>query len=240
MSRGAVLSIMGLYNNDESIFDLMEFPEGFTEEDENCVKFSILTECAELEVLYPNPTVMKNMIGLWSYKEMPYWQRIYDASKLEYNPIENYRRNENETVIDDRTEEHSGNDVNTAGGSDSSTGTAQSQEIEGGTDTTTNKISGYDSNTLVDNTEASTQYGHTVGSGSNASNSTTYGRTDTLRHGEKIDHDGRTERRMLAFGNIGTMTSQDMLTQEIEVAKIINVVPIIIESFKDRFCLMVY
>ena len=45
MSRGAVLSIMGLYNNDDSIFDLMEFPEGFTEEDENCVKNSILTEC---------------------------------------------------------------------------------------------------------------------------------------------------------------------------------------------------
>lgn len=240
MSRGATLSIMGLYNNDDSIFDLMEFPEGFTEDDENCVKFSILTECAELEVLYPNPTVMKNMIGLWSYKEMPYWQRVYDASQLEYNPIENYRRNENETVIDDRSEEHSGSDVNTAGGSDSSTGTAQSQEIEGGTDTTTNKISGYDSNTLVDNTEASTQYGHTVGSGSNASNSTTYGRTDTLRHGEKIDHDGRTERRMLAYGNIGVTTSQEMLTQEMEIAKIINVVPIIIESFKDRFCLMVY
>ena len=240
MSRGAVLSIMGLYNNDDSIFDLMEFPEGFTEEDEKCVKNSILTECAELEVLYPNPTVMKNMIGLWSYKEMPYWQRVYDASQLEYNPIENYRRNENETVIDDRSEEHSGSDVNTAGGSDSSTGTAQSQEIEGGTDTTKNKISGYDSNTLVDNTEASTQYGHTVGSGSNASNSTTYGRTDTLRHGEKIDHDGRTERRMLAYGNIGVTTSQEMLTQELEIAKIINVVPIIIESFKDRFCLMVY
>ena len=45
---------------------------------------------------------------------------------------------------------------------------------------------------------------------------------------------------MLAYGNIGVTTSQEMLTQELELAKIINVIPIIIESFKDRFCLMVY
>ena len=240
MSLGANLSIMGLYNNDDTVLDLMVFPDGMTDDEQQTVKDNLLIECAELEFLYPAPTVAKNIIGIWSKKELPYWQRVYDAAQLEYNPIENYRRNENETIIDDRSEEHSGSDVNTAGGSDSSTGTAQSQEIEGGTDTITNKISGYDSNTLVDNTEASTQYGHTVGFGSNTSNSTTYGRTDTLRHGEKIDHDGRTERRVLAYGNIGVTTSQEMLTQEMEVAKIINVMNIIIESFKNRFCLMVY
>ena len=85
-------------------------------------------------------------------------------------------------------------------------------------------------------------------SSASGSSTDTYGRSDTLtrnttdalQHGEKIEHDGTVERSVLAYGNIGVTTSQDMLTQEMEVAKIINVIPIIIESFKNRFCLMVY
>ena len=336
MSRGATMSIMGLYNNDDSIFDLMSFPEGFTDNDKQLVQDSILVECAELEILYPAPAVMKTCIGIWSRKEIPYWQRVYNASKLEYNPIENYRRNESEAVTDGRTEQHSGNDVNTHGGSDSlagtgtvanaatgsdtsagtgtvtnaatgsdriagtgtvanaasgsdtSSGASQSTTADGGSDRAEHKISGYDSNTLVANTEDDNYYGKSTSSGTQAQTTNTYGRTDTetrntldsttygrtdtetrntldtntygrtdtetrntldtttyghtetLAHGEKIQHSGTTERHVLAYGNIGVTTSQDMLTQEIEIAKINNVIPIIIESFKERFCLMVY
>lgn len=288
MSRGATVSVMGLYNNDDSLFDLMNYPVGMTEADMDCVKFSILTECAELEVLYPNPTVMKNMIGLWSYKELFYWQRVYNASQLEYNPIENYRRNESETIEDDRTEEHSGSDVNRASGSDTSTDSGTDTLARTGTDTVTNSgsdtvegsstvemenggndrvdhnVSGYDSNVLVANTEDETTYGKTETTETDATNETTYGKvetreldtldtatfgkvntfahgkTDTFTHGEKIEHGGTTERTVLAYGNIGVTTSQEMLTQEMEIAKILNVIPIIVESFKERFCLMVY
>ena len=105
MSRGANLSILGLYNNDPTVFDLMYFPDGFTSEDKQNVKDNILIECAEFECLYPNPSVMKNVIGIWSYKELLYWQRVYDAAQLEYNPIENYRRTETETIQDGKTED---------------------------------------------------------------------------------------------------------------------------------------
>ena len=74
----------------------------------------------------------------------------------------------------------------------------------------------------------------------NTTDTQTFGKVDTLQHGEKIEHDGTTERTVLAYGNIGVTTSQEMLTQEMEIAKIINVIPIIIESFKNRFCIMVY
>lgn len=256
MSMGAVMSIMGLYNNDNTVFDLMQFPDGFTEAQKETVTDNILIECAELEILYPNPTVMKNIIGIWSKKELPYWQRIYDASLLEYNPIENYRRTETETIEDGRTEEHSGNDVsrasgsdsNTASGSDTNTGNSNSTDTESGSDTTTNKVSGYDSNTLVDNSSSEIDYGHVntnYASGSNTQSygrvdTQQYGRTDTVTHGEKIEHTGESERSVLAFGNIGVTTSQQMLTQEIEIAKIINVIPVIIDSFKNRFCLTIY
>lgn len=304
MSRGANLSIMGLYQNDNTVLDLMEFPEDFTEAQKQNVKENILVECAELEFLYPAPLVAKNIIGIWSKKEVPYWDRVYKASLLEYNPIENYRRNETETIEDGRTEEHSGTDTNTAGGSDAmartgsdtntesgtesfrrtgtdataasgsdtNTGSSTSKETNSGTDTVNNKITGFDSNALVAHDSSDTVHGHVIdntASGTNTqqygrtdttthnttdtttfgkidtlqhntTDTTTYGKTDTFRHGEKIEHSGDSERSLLAYGNIGTMTSQDMLTQEIEVAKIVQVVPIIIESFKNRFCLMVY
>lgn len=320
MSRGANLSIMGLYNNDSSIFDLMAFPDNFTDAQKQTTIENILIDCAELEVLYPNPTVMKNIIGIWSRKEKPYWNRVYQASLAEYNPIENYRRTETETVEDDRTEQHSGQDINTASGTDtdartgtettdhdashrtlidelttdtlsgsdqlkktgtdSDSGSSSSTDTNSGTDTVTNKITGFDSNTLVTHDESDTVHGHVVTNAAQGQNTKTYntndkteygrvdttdhdndiqethddtdmltlntletfvhGKTDTMTHGEKIEHDGTTERSMLAYGNIGVTTSQEMLTQELELAKIIEVIPIIIHSFQDRFCLMVY
>ena len=256
MSMGATMSILGLWNNDHSIFDLLQLPEGFTAEDRETVTDSILTECAELEVLYPAPSVMKNVIGIWSRKELPTWQRIYNASQLEYNPIENYRRDETETIEDDRAEEHSGTDTNTASGSDtnrasgsdSTTGNSSSTTTDGGTDVTKNDVTGYDSNAMVPSNQQTIEHGMTQGVTENASNSTTYGRTDTVthgridsyQHGEKIEHSGGTTRTNLAFGNLGVTTSQQMLTQEIEIAKIINVIPMIVDSFKNRFCLLVY
>ena len=256
MSMGATMSILGLWNNDHSIFDLMQLPEGFTADDRETVTDSILTECAELEVLYPAPAVMKNVIGIWSRKELPTWQRIYNASLLEYNPIENYRRDETETIEDDRAEEHSGTDTNTASGTDtnrasgtdSTLGNSSSTTTDGGTDVTKNDVTGYDSNAMVPSNQQTIEHGMTQGVTENASNSTTYGRTDTVthgridsyQHGEKIEHSGGTTRTNLAFGNIGVTTSQQMLTQEIDIAKIINVIPYIVDSFKNRFCLLVY
>ena len=312
MSRGATLSIMGLYNNDPTVLDMMVFPDGFTDAQKTTTKENILIECAEFEFLYPAPEVAKTIIGIWSRKELQYWNRVYAASQAEYNPIENYRRNETETVEDGRTEEHSGNDVsrasgtdtnartgtettdhdaehvttldetnvdtlsgddtvkrtgtdsNTASGSDTNSGSSSSTDTNSGTDTVNNKVTGYDSNTLVDHDSSDTIHGHVVTNAAQGSNTQQYGRvdtqqhntqdqntlntletfvhgkTDTLTHGEKIEHEGTSERTMLAYGNIGVTTSQEMLTQELELAKIIEVIPIIIESFKNRFCLMVY
>ena len=256
MSRGATLSIMGLYNNDPTVFDLMVFPDGFTADQQQITKENILVECAEFEFLYPAPEVAKAIIGIWSKKELPYWNRVYAASQAEYNPIENYRRNESETVEDGRTEQHSGDDLvkktgsdtNTASGSDTNSGSTSSTDTNSGTDTVNNKVTGYDSNTLVPQDSSETIHGHVVTNSSQGSNTQQYGRvdtlqhntTDTMTHGEKIEHEGASERSMLAYGNIGVTTSQEMLTQELELAKIIEVIPIIIQSFKDRFCLMVY
>lgn len=61
-----------------------------------------------------------------------------------------------------------------------------------------------------------------------------------MTHGEKIVNDDSITRENHTTGNIGVTTSQQMLEQEIEVAAKLNVMKIITESFKERFCILVY
>ena len=85
----AWLSILGLYNYDNSIFDKFVVPTGM---DKELIINNILLECAEMEIIYPEPDIMKNAIGLWSNKQLESWARMYKAMQLEYDPIYNYDR----------------------------------------------------------------------------------------------------------------------------------------------------
>ena len=140
MSRGERLSILGLYNWNSGLFSEMVYPAGFTDEEKQTVVQNILAECAELECLFPDWETMQGMIGVWSKLNISVWQRIFTASKLVYNPIENYNRTEVETIADDHTNTHSG--------TDSSQSSMTNTETNSGTDSNTNSITSYDSNTL--------------------------------------------------------------------------------------------
>lgn len=102
----ATLSILGLYNYDPSIFDNFKLP---AQMDREVVFGNLLSELAELEVLYPSNTVIKSVIGFWSSKMLEKWERLYATTQLEYNPIENYDRIEEFTDAENRTTESSGN-----------------------------------------------------------------------------------------------------------------------------------
>ena len=240
MSRGCTLSVLGLYHADNTLFDSMMFPSGFSQDDKDTVIGNILAECAELEILFPDPGTMKNMIGLWSKINLFVWNRVFSAATLEYNPIENYNRTELETIADDRTDTHSGNDVNRASGTDTDTISSSSTETHSGTDTNTSSISSYDSNAYQPHNKDDLLHGHAVSNIGSGSNSTAYGKTETLTHGEVITHDGDITRNNHTSGNIGVTTSQQMLEQEIEIAAKLNVMDMIVDSLKHRFCLLVY
>lgn len=85
----AWLSIAGLYSYDDSIFDGLQLPEGM---DKDILIYNMIAETAELEVLYPDASFMKKSLELWSKKNAESWDRMYETTKLEYNPIENYDR----------------------------------------------------------------------------------------------------------------------------------------------------
>ena len=298
------MSVLGLYNYDNTLFANMNYPEGFETDDKTNLVNNLLCELAELEVLYTSPSFMKTIIGVWSYKEKPTWDRIFAASQMEYNPIENYDRQETSSDVTEATRQHSGtdsvantgNDVTAFSGSDSKTNsgtdtttnsgkdttqnsgsdavanTGTDSTTHGGTDTTTNKVAGFDSNTLVDHDSSALAHGHTESLLHGHTATTTFGRkeelthghvealqhghvetvqmghsetlthghTETTTHGEKIADDSEVTHTSRIHGNIGVTTSQQMLEQELEVAPKLNIMNVIIESFKNRFCLLVY
>lgn len=89
------LSIMGMYEYDNSLFDGLDVPT-YTDKnnvvhvvDKSKVIQSILLNCAELEILYQNLDTMKLAIGVWSAAEQDTWKKMYATVMMEYNPLWN-------------------------------------------------------------------------------------------------------------------------------------------------------
>ena len=217
--NGAMMTVMGLYEYDETLFDMMEFPAGFEMELQDVANY-ICMECAELEVLYPNATVLKNLIGLWSMKEQPTWERFLRAANASYNPIENYDRQE--------TLSRTRNASTVNSGSDSAELTNRS--TNSGTDSDLHKFASYDSETMKDQT--SDLYTHGKVTVDDGESTTTYGRV--------IGEQGTETENNRIHGNIGVTTSQQMLEQELAILPKLNFLQFIADSFKKRFCLLVY
>lgn len=233
----ALLTIMGLYNYDNTIFDNLMLPDGV---DKPTLVNNIVLETAELECIYPTPVFLKTAIGLWSNVQFLTWDRVYTAMNLEYNPIENYDRQETETTTGTRA--HSGKDTTVRSGTVSETGstTGSTQGTVSESGTTTNKIAGFDSTTLVDH-DSSTGSNTRQASDSSTGSSTRSGTdssTQELTHGEQIADSGSRTSRI--HGNIGVTTSQQMLQSELDLAPNLNIYQYITADFRKRFCVEVY
>lgn len=101
----ATMSVMGLYNYNPHMFDGMVLPDGV---DRDTLVFNLVVECAEMEVLIPDPVWMAKTIEKWSQKEAPVWEKLLATTKLEYDPISNYDRKEEWTDENQSTGSSSG------------------------------------------------------------------------------------------------------------------------------------
>ena len=146
MGRMATMSPLGLYRWDDTIFDLMQIPSAL---DKPTLIDNLLSETAELEVLYPNPVVFKNLVGVWSAKQIDIWNRLYATTQYEYNPIENYNRYETGSEDGSGRTTHSGTDTTadttTYGGTDGRTEAI----MQGGSDTNTRQMAEGGSDTVT-------------------------------------------------------------------------------------------
>lgn len=204
----ATLSIRGLYIADNTLFSEMSVASEMTNDDKETIIQNILDEFAELEVIYPDPEFMKHAIGIWSWKEVPTWDRIYAAAMAEYNPIENYNRTEeatesgssshtekntgSETHSGTDTESHSGTDKETHSGTDNSTNsnttnvTGTDTDTNSGSDVVTHTKYAFDSASAVNAGSDTTQHGHVLTKSVNDTTAVTG--TASVQHGETINN----------------------------------------------------
>ena len=163
----ATLSLLGLYNHDESLLDgLIEnlpnkfgIPSGYEDSyytditvDPQTVVENLLLECAEFEILYADFNALKRIIKIWSAKEKPVWQKMFNTTCYKYNPIWNKdgktRWTERQTGSGTKQEKETGTKTNTGTSTITDEYTSNTTESEKVTDdyvsssNTTNKTTG--------------------------------------------------------------------------------------------------
>lgn len=89
----ASLSVYGLWEWDNTLFDNMVLPEGLTDHRQDLIS-EILLDCSDFSLLYPDFDFMKMLIGVWSRNEQRIWEKMLESELIEFNPIENYDRYE--------------------------------------------------------------------------------------------------------------------------------------------------
>ena len=172
------LSLLGLYNHDESLLDgLIEnlpnkfgIPSGYEDSyytditvDPQTVVENLLVECAEFEILYADFNALKRIIKIWSAKEKPVWQKMFNTTCYKYNPIWNKDGKtvwmERQTGSGTKQEKETGTKTNTGTSTITDDYTTTTTETEKVTDdytsssTTTNKTTGKGSGTRTGSDE---------------------------------------------------------------------------------------
>lgn len=180
MSTQVTLSILGLYNYDNTLFDGMVIPSSL---DKSLIIDNILMELAELEVIYPDPEFMKFAIARWSKKQLPAWESYMKVLNVsDYDPFINMDRSRNYK------------------------------------EKTTRDL------TYTQNTNA---WNDTSADGVQRGMDTDKGTVD-------FEHTERT------FGDSAMYSKQNIIEQEMDVRLKYQIYDMIVNEFKQRFCLQVY
>lgn len=205
---------------DSTLFDNLRLPEGV---DKKLVISCILERHGNAALARPDPEWMRHYIGTWSARRLPIWQKLDATLHLEYNPIENYDRKED--IEEKRTTERTTSD--TASGTNGETNAEERTENE----TTLHDVSAENaSNYQPDSKDTVTGGGTSSYRRDIDTSSETSGEENTT---DTFTHSNRTH------GNIGVMTSQQMIQSERDLVRY-SLIEEIAEDYRYAFCLDVY
>ena len=136
MGTRAKITLLGLYNWDNSLFDTISLPEQINKDD---FVFNLLTETGDLTAVYPDADFMKEAIKRWSATRVHTWERIANVLYEDYDPFINIKRDELREITQERDLKGTGNANNKVNGWESSTPQEQSSTESESTDTGTVK-----------------------------------------------------------------------------------------------------
>lgn len=207
--------IRALLDYDGTIFDDMVLPEDLDDPDGFVRKMiidDIILRHGDTPLFIPEPAVMKYYIASWSNKMYPVFERFWHACIVEYDPIENYNRQENTTI----GKNYSIGNTRTLNTSRDSSGTYTTENTVSAENVVT--YSPDQKTTETPNTKVADS-GTIKDQGANVGSDTI---TGTIH------------------GNIGVTTSQQMLESEISLVPKLDIIRFISDSWAAEFCLAVY
>lgn len=214
MGRGELLSTLSMYDYDNSLFDEFTIPSVLSKED---MVGRILLETAEFEVLLSDFDTYKKSIGVWSRLSMDKWQKMADVLFLEdYDPFANVDRSELKTYNLRGTDDNTLTLGNT---------TTETQNL-----TNTNQIESFDSNTWQDR-----EKNVRTGTGTFANTGTIADDGDTSKTGTI-----RTDVKGLSTFYSAPDSKIRIINAEVEMREKYDLENIILQDFKNQFCLQVY
>lgn len=183
------LTLIGLVKYDIDLFKNLKLPDGV---DKTTFINTLLLDYGSLGVIYPDFEFMRDTaIPAWCDKWQESLRQSWNALYADYNPIENYDRQEHWTDSPDITRSESGNNESNITGSENS-------NVYG-------DVSAYNSS------DYQTQ-DRTRSDSSNASNGKNQYSSSNRETGTTT-HDGR------IHGNIGVTSNQSMIEQELKLRK---------------------
>ena len=240
------LDLLGIYNFDNSVLDLLELPEdeeGNELIDRDTLKDNLLMDTAEMEILYPDASFLKLAIGSWSKKQVPIWTELYNSTQFEYNPIWNV----DGTVVEERDlagTDYRTDDHTTERTHDDTMERTHDDTLERTHDdtlTTDNDVYGYNSATAAPESKVTADHDGTITDAHTGTITDAHTGTITDTDTGTINHDTTDTGSITTTrtGNIGVTSTQSLIKEQREVVQF-NIMDYIINDFKNRFCLLVY
>ena len=220
----AVLDLMGIYNYDSTVLDLMQIPSVL---DRQTLIDNLLMESAEMEILYSNSDLLKRAIGSWSAKNLHVWEKLYDTTQYDYNPI----WNKDGTITELETRDLKGSDHTTD--NTDRVDALEDKETRDLKDENLHSVYGFNSDNAAPESKDEGKY-----TGNDTFNHT--GRQDIDRTFDKATTDtGTVKHERTEQGNIGLTSTQQLIEEQRKVVEF-NIMDVIIKDFIQRFCLGVY
>lgn len=213
--------IRALLAYDNTIFDDMVVPEDM---DPNDIIDRIIYKYGDTPLFTPDPSVIKFYIGRWSRRRLSLWERYKAAIELEYNPIENYDRTEKETLDHGLKVSHTGTVTDAPSGIITDSVDRTQEQLRAADNASTYQPMDKETSTGKSNERTFTNY----------QEQRTYNNDDT--------NSGKDIRDVHVHGNIGVLTSQAMLTSEVDLIRdnLLDLIDYIADDWHAEFCLLMY
>ena len=214
----ATVSMQALLAYDQTLLDDMRFPDGM---DANAVKATIVQLCAPFEIMIPQPELCKQMLTLFSIRRRYTWETMWKTTQQDYDLLD-------EIGMEITTD---GNDTDTRTPDLVHTRTPDltTSGQNGGSDSTEQQVSAFNSNGFEPRERQTTTLGST-----NTVHST--GREETRETG--TDSTARTIRRSVK--TTGRRRPAGELLEAARKAAEFDAYTYIAEDVKNNFFIRVY